>query len=270
MAKGRRRNLFTKAEHESIEECVSTSRSEKKPSKKQMEEMFYEIVKCAKEQGCPVTVFKHRAKVNGSNGYFSSEPRPHIKVGLQGKSWPKSIQLIVHEYCHYVQWKKGFLGHKDDEGNIAYARLLEGETLAPRERKKASALVRISEYDCEQRTAELFERWNIESIFPPTEHIKSANTYNRHIVWSIGDNTYPGSGIFYAKYDSLADKLWGNKVFTRFWDPKTSDGEKKLLAPLSEAHREIFDKAAGISRDEEGNPIKKKRKIAARRKRKRR
>jgi hypothetical protein len=170
----------------------------------------------------------------------------------------------MQEYCHYWQWKDGFLGHKDDEGNIAYARQLEGETLTPRERKMASTLVRKTEYDCEMRTAELFKEWNLQSIFPPSEHIKSSNTYNRHIVWSIGDDAYPGSGIFYAKYDSLADQLWGDTVFTRFWKPDTFSGKKKLLASLSKAHREVFDRAAGISRDNEGNPIKK-RKTAAKR-----
>jgi hypothetical protein len=229
------------------------------PTKKQMEEMFYEVVAYSKEQGCPVTVYKNKAKVNGSNGYFTSEPRPHIKVGLKGRSWPKSMQLIIHEFCHYWQWKDGFLGHKDDDGNIAYARLLEGEELSPKERIKASTLVRISEYDCEIRTDHLFERWNLQSIFPKTEHIKSSNTYNRHIVWSIGDDTYPGSGIFYAKYDTLGDQLWGRKVFNHFWDPKTSAGKAKLLAPLSKEHRAVFDKAAGITRDEEGRPVKKKR-----------
>jgi hypothetical protein len=238
--------------------------SKKRPSTKQMKDMFYEIVDYAKQEGCPVTVFPKKSKINGSNGYFSSEPRPHIKVALVGKSWPQRTQLIMHEYCHYWQWKDGFLGHKDDEGNIAYARQLEGETLTPRERKMASTLVRISEYDCEMRTAELFKEWNLQSIFPPPDHIKSSNTYNRHVVWSIGDDTYPGSGIFYAKYDSLADQLWGNTVFARFWQPDTFSGKKKLLAPLSKAHREVFDRAAGISRDNEGNPVKR-RKTAAKR-----
>jgi len=241
--------------------------NDKRPSSAEMKDMFYQIVDNAKDEGCPVTIHTKLSKVNGSNGYFSSEPKPHIKVGLKGKTWPKAIQLIMHEYCHYVQWKTGFLGHKDDEGNIAYARQLEGEVLTPRERKMASTLVRISEYDCEMRTADLFEKWNLHSIFPLTEHIKSSNTYNRHIVWSIGDETYPGSGIFYAKYDSLADQLWGKKVFRKFWDPETYSGEGKLLSPLSKKHLEVFDSAAGISRDEEGNPVK--RRIAARRKRRR-
>lgn len=246
----------------------------KRPSSEEIltpEEMFYAIRQEAIDNKCPVTVHKKLAKINGSNGYFSSEPSPHIKVAIGGgkwsakEKWPKAVQLLVHEYCHFVQWKTGFLGHKDDEGNIAYARQLEGETLTPRERKMASTLVRISEYDCEMRAAELLKKWNIESIFPVEKHIKSSNTYNRHIVWSIGDETYPGSGEFYAKYDSLADELWGNKVFRRFWDPETLAGERKLLAPISRKHLEIFDRAAGISRDREGNSIK--RKTAAKRRR---
>jgi len=236
-----------------------------------MKDVFYEIVDYSKEQGCPVHTYPSKSKVNGSNGYFTSmgtNNSPEIKVALKGKSWPKSIQLIIHEFCHYWQWKTGFLKHKDDEGNALYGELLDdGRTLTPRERKKASTLVRISEYDCEIRTASLFEKWNLESVFPPSEHIKSSNTYNRHIVWSIGDSTYPGSGIFYAKYDTLANKLWGGKVFKYFWNPKTSEGKARLLAPISKKHLEIFDKAAGIRRDSDGNPIKKK--TAAKKRRRR-
>jgi len=231
-----------------------------KPSSKQMEDMFYEIIAYAKEEGCPVTVYKDKTKVSGSNGYFSSEPKPHIKVALKGRSWPKSIQLIIHEFCHYWQWRDKFLGHKDDAGNIAYARLLEGEDLDPKQRKKASTLVRISEYDCEIRTDYLFEKWNLQAIFPKHKHIKSSNTYNRHIVWSIGDDTYPGSGVFYPEYDKLETKLWGSQVFNYFWDPETSAGKARLLSPISDKHRAIFDKAAGITRDETGMPIKKSKK----------
>ena len=250
MAKGYRRN---RSSDETMEELAGSG----KPSKKQMEQMFKEIVKFAKQEGCPVTVHKNLKKVNGSNGYFSSEPKPHIKVALKGRPWPNAIQLIIHEFCHYWQWRDGVLGHKDDDGNIAYGRLLEGEELTPEERKKASTLVRISEYDCEIRTDYLFDRWNLHSIFPREDHIRSSNTYNRHIVWSIGDETMPGSGVFYAPYDSLAPKLWGKKRFKHFWNPETAAGEAKLLSPISKKHMKIFDEAAGISRDSSGKPIKK-------------
>jgi len=213
-----------------------------------MEKMFYEIVHFAKDQGCPVTVYKSLEKVNGSNGYFSSDPKPHIKVGLKNRPWPKAIELIIHEFCHYWQWKDGFLGRKDDEGNLIYSRILEGEEVSPEEREKASQLVRISEYDCEIRTASLFEKWKLEAIFPPAEHIRSANTYSRHIVWSIGDKTSQGSGIFYAKYDELANQLWGNKSFKFFWDPKSSTGMGKIIEPISAEHKAIFDKAAGLKK----------------------
>jgi len=228
----------------------------KRPSNKAMEEMFYEIVKFARDQGCPVTVHKDLPKINGSNGYFSSEPSPHLKVALKGKSGPRAVQLLIHEFCHYWQWKDGFLGRKDDEGNIIYSRLLDGDTLTPNERTKARSLVQISEYDCEVRTDALFTKWNLHQIFTSPEHIRSSFTYNRHIAWSIGDEDYPGSGIFYYKYDTLANKLWEDKIFLKFWDPKTEEGIQKITAPISKKHMEIFDKAAGIKRDLTGTPIK--------------
>ena len=59
----------------------------RKPSKSQMEEIFWEIVKFIKKSGCPVTIHKNLSKINGSNGYFCSDPRPHIKVAIKGKGF---------------------------------------------------------------------------------------------------------------------------------------------------------------------------------------
>jgi len=229
---------------------------EKKPSSTSMKKVFYEIVDFAKQQGCPIEVHPNLEKINGSNGYFSAEPQAHIEIALKGKTWPRAIQLIIHEFCHYWQHVDGFIGKKDDEGNIIYARLLDGETVTIEEREKARALIQISEYDCEIRTASLFKRWNLETIFPPEKHIRSSNTYNRHIAWSLGDKDYPGSGIFWHKYDSLGSKLWRDAQFKFFWNPKTDAGQRLIIAPISEEHRIIFDKAAGIKRDLTGNPIK--------------
>ena len=236
--------------------------SPQEPTEKSMKDVFYEIVEFAESQGCPIDVHPNLEKVNGSNGYFTSEPHPHIEVGLKGKTWPRAIQLIIHEFCHYWQHRDGFIGKKDDEGNIIYSRLLDGETITAQEREKARALIQISEYDCEIRTASLIKRWNLETVFPTTQHIRSSNTYNRHIAWSVGDKNTPGSGVFYYKYDSLADKLWGDAEFGLFWNPKTTAGQKLIVAPISKEHREVFDKACGIVRDKEGVPINSQ-KVAA-------
>lgn len=216
---------------------------QRKPSKREMEDMFEEIVKYIRKKGCPVTVHKNLSKINGSNGYFCSDPKPHIKAAIKDKGWDKAIQLIVHEFCHYWQWKDKFIGHKDDQGNIIYSRILEGEKITPKQREKASVLVRLSEYDCEIRTADLLKKWNITSIYPIHVHIKSANTYNRHIAWSVGSEKNEGSGVFLYTYDKLANKLWGTKKFSRFWDPKTSGGRKKIFDPISNKHKAVFDAA---------------------------
>lgn len=218
----------------------------KRATTSQMKEMFETIVAEVRRNGCAVEVV-NAAKVSGSNGYFTSEPKPHIKVAVKGRPWPKIIELIIHEYCHYWQWTDGFLNHEDDDGNMIYGRILEGEEVSPKERQRASALVRISEYDCEIRTGSLFapppKGWNLESIFSQEEHIRSANTYNRHIVWSIGDKNNVGSGIFLHTYDKLQDKLWGSKTFKTFWNPWTKEGLDKILAPLSSKHKRVFDQA---------------------------
>ena len=222
--------------------------SRPKPSVKSMKGVFYEIVSYASKNGCPVTVHTDKSKIEGSNGYFSQDPKPHIQIALKGKTWGKAIELLIHEYCHYWQWKESFLERKDDEGNIIYSGILDGKDISPEQREKARVLIQLSEYDCEIRAASLFDKWNLESVFPPSEHIKSANTYNRHIAWSVGDKGIRGSGIFMPTYDTVAPQLWGNKEFAHFWDPNSPEGQQRILAPISEEHRKVFNKASKKSR----------------------
>jgi hypothetical protein len=225
-------------------------RSKKKKSAKQLWKIFDEICEWVKDQGCRIYKHKKLKTVNGSNGYFTVDPYPHIRMALQGRSPQKALQLVVHEFCHYWQWSENFLDRKDDDGNEIYAKLLDGEALTPREREKASKLVRISEYDCEKRTGHVIKMWKLEGAFPISEHRRSAATYNRHIVWSIGDKNNEGSGVFLASYDSLAPKLWGKKGFPRWMS------NSKMLSPLSSKHKKIFDAALKAS--------KRSKKIAAR------
>jgi len=228
-----------------------------KSSTAELKKVFEDICKEAKKRGCKI--YKHPSKktVNGSNGYFSSEPTPHIRMALKGRPIRKCLQLVIHEYCHYWQWKHNFLDRKDDDGNLLYGKLLDGDDLTPKERDKACKLVKMSEYDCEKRTGHMLKKWNLTSAFPLEEHRRSAATYNRHIAWSIGDRKKEGSGIFLASYDKLADKLWGNRKFTR-WPPL-----KEMLSPISAKHKKIFD--AALAKEKKAKKGKKKKRKKRRR-----
>lgn len=208
----------------------------RKLDNKQIEKMFWQLVRWIRSQGCKVYCHKEKKTVSGSNGYFTPDPEPHIRVGLKNRPWDSALPLIVHEFCHFWQWKTGFLGHKDDEGNIIYSKILQGAQVTPEEREKASKLVRISEYDCEKRTAWLLKQWGLESICPIPEHIRSSNTYNRHAAWSIGNKHRAGSGVFFADYDKCSKALWGNK-------PPRWMTLKQALSPISNRHAQIFDNA---------------------------
>lgn len=218
---------------------------------KKLEKMFWQLVEWVSAQGCKVYCHKDKKTVVGSNGYFTPDPKPHIQIGLKGRPWNNAITLLVHEFCHYWQWKTGFLGRRDDEGNIIYSKILQGETVTPEERDKASKLVRISEYDCEKRTAWLLKQWDLEDICPVKDHIKSSNTYNRHAAWSIGSKDTTGSGVFFADYDKCAEDLWEGKA------PRWMS-LKQVLAPISKKHAEVFNTALSRHLKKKNKKSKKK------------
>jgi len=205
-----------------------------KPTSKELKKVFNQIVAWAQEQGCQINCYWDKKTVNDSNGYFSAEPKPSISMGLKGRPLKKSLVLLLHEFCHYWQWKTGFLGRKDDQGNLIYGKILDGIEVTPEEREIARKFVSYSEYDCEKRTVFLIKRWNLQDIVSIKDHIRSANTYNRHIAWSIGDKRVPGSCIFFADFDACAKDL------------KVSDkwiSDKQIIAPISTEHQQVFQKA---------------------------
>ena len=208
-----------------------------------IKEVFFEIASEAAQEGCPVTVHTDKSKIEGSNGYFSQDPSPHIQIAIEDKTWGKAVEILIHEYCHYWQWVDNFMDRRDDEGNMLYSGILDGRSISPADREKARVLIQLSEYDCEIRAADLFKKWNLESVFPPEEHIKSANTYNRHIAWSVGSKGKEGSGVFMPTYDKVAPQLWGQRKFDHFWDPNSPEGQKLIISPISDSHKKDFDEA---------------------------
>lgn len=222
-----------------------------KLSQRDQEEIFKDIVKWVRAQGCKVYCQKKSKTVYGSNGYFTPDPEPHIKMGLKGKPLDKSIVLLLHEFGHYWQWVDGFLDRKDDEGNEIYGVILEGGSATPAETDKARKLVAVSEYDCEKRTAYLLRKWNLEAIRSLEDHIKFANSYNRHAAWSIGSGKNPGSAVFYPEHESMADKLWPGKKKHKWFTAK------QIEAPISAAHKKKFD--AAYARHSRNNKKRSKR-----------
>lgn len=217
----------------------SVSSKDPSPSKplkaSEKRELFNQIVEWIREQGCKVYVHTKQKTVSGSNGYFTPDPEPHIRIGMLGRPIDNAIVLLLHEFCHYWQWHEGFLGRKDDVGNSIYGKILDGEDVTSEERELASKLVRISEYDCEKRTAFLLKKWGLTSIRSVQDHIKYANSYNRHQAWSIGSRDGAGSGEFVASHEACADKLWPDKKHHRWLTLK------ELLAPISPKHKKVFD-----------------------------
>lgn len=212
-------------------------------SKKDLQEIFDGIVKWVRSQGCKVYIDKNKKTVNGSNGYFTPDPEPHIRMGTKGRSLVDCNVLLLHEFCHFWQWSDNFMHRADDAGNMIYGRLLDGEEVTPEERDQARRLVALSEYDCEKRTVYLLEKWNLTSVRSVKRHIRAANSYATHVKWSIGDSKNPGSGVFYPGHEKLAEKLWPDENKVNWFT------NEELLSPIKPEHKAIFDSAARLKKN---------------------
>lgn len=92
-------------------------------------------------------------------GYFDEESKV-IKVARGGKAW---LSILVHEYCHYLQWldfstrKSTTVG---DANGIA-TDWLDGKEFPARTIRRAFETIRENERDCERRAVALIHKFGL-------------------------------------------------------------------------------------------------------------
>jgi hypothetical protein len=215
----------------------------------QMKDAFEEIVDHIRKAGCKVKChYDKKTIASGSNGFFDMTPSPHIEVALKGRSFKRAIPLIVHEFCHYRQFLAKTLMEEFNEANELQDRILSGQDVSLKDREFSRKYTQICEYDCDLRAVELLEEWDLNWVKDPKDHVKSANSYNRHIAWQIGGLNGPGSGIFMSNHEDIADVIWPNTKEHRVMsiDEATS--------PIDEKHKVKIDKWEKSHRRKRRNP----------------
>lgn len=112
------------------------------------------------------------------SGYFD----PHegvLKVACNNKIWK---EILIHEYCHFLQWskKRKFWDEMCNKGgidpNYALDLWLDGQIeLSIEQRERYKFMIMAIEIDCESMVVDFIRKHNIDIDIK--KYIKSSNTY---------------------------------------------------------------------------------------------
>jgi hypothetical protein len=185
---------------------------------------FDALVKYIKAQGCKVTVYRKKNKVNGSMGEFGEDPRPHINIAVQGHSKALIASTLLHEYAHFLQWKEGFSRYLDKiclAYTIQYDWLHGNIELTDYERQIARNAMLSIEHDAESRAYNLGVELEVEH-FDPIFHLQETQNYMASIKWSWKNR-----------------KEWAKRTPHSLW-PSEKMGFNKLFAPLTDTENKIL------------------------------
>lgn len=102
--------------------------------------------------------------------YFNNKDKPVIKVAKGNKTREQWLGILIHEYCHFLQWKYNVKAWKEfDRGSFSFDDVI----LQPKKNKRNIMLLLKLELDCEKRAVKLIKSNNLD--INAQNYIQTAN-----------------------------------------------------------------------------------------------
>jgi len=148
---------------------------------------FPQLLRYVKEKGCRVRVYKGKKLIDGSAGTFEeTDCGPIISLAFLDTPPQKQIELLLHEFGHFLQWKDGYMATLDGICNAyeIFPRWIKHQIeLTPLELQVARNTNLSLEWNAETRALELAKELSIVD-FDPQWYLKGACAYMLSIKWA--------------------------------------------------------------------------------------
>ena len=148
---------------------------------------FDQLLAHIKGEGCRIRVWHKRQYIDGSVGTFDiTEAGPIINIAARGESKKRTMNTLLHEYGHYIQWKDGFISCIEavcPTHELYYHWLKGNRDLSQIELTSARNAMLWIEWDAEMRGYKLGTKLKING-FDPDYYLKGAMAYMISIKWS--------------------------------------------------------------------------------------
>lgn len=148
---------------------------------------FDELVNYIRENGCAVRIYKNLSTIKNCDGFFdlNKKGQPVIYAAIKGLIPSQQMQLLSHEYGHYLQ----YLEDKDrPEEELDCYKLQEDWTarkleLTRQDWLEARNMMLVYEYDADVRAIKLAKELDL-TPWNELDLIRSANAYNASMKWA--------------------------------------------------------------------------------------
>lgn len=189
---------------------------------------FWELVDLVKKDGCRLRLYdKEELSVAQCAGTFdiTKSGNPLICLAIKGHTQKELLQLLLHEYAHFLQWKTGFL-HKLEgpdlkEGWDVFDKWYrQVKKFSNDQLERSRNAICLIEYDADLRVLDLAKKFNID-IGSHEEYMSKAYGYVALIKWAF------------------KNKDWGYHPDGQFDGRIRSPQE--ILAPIKKYEEDIID-----------------------------
>jgi hypothetical protein len=117
--------------------------------------------------------------------YMDSNDNPIIKVAKGSISEEEWFGILIHEYCHFIQWSEDSkVWNKFCDTDVTYSEII----LKPAKYKKELLLLMNLELDCEKRTYKIIKN---NQLFDYKDYAQNANAILYKYSFLYNFNKWP-------------------------------------------------------------------------------
>lgn len=144
------------------------------------------------------------------NGYWD-DSKGVLAVAM-GKSRDEWFPVLVHEFCHFLQFREKWETPENEDLRNHFWFCLEPNRKRTKKVRLGKEATQLLEWDCERRSLELINKFNLD--LDPKKYARNANSYIYfyEVVWryrkwyEIGNEPYNNPVILERMPDYLDDK----------------------------------------------------------------
>ena len=167
---------------------------------------FWQLVSLIKKQGCNIRLYnKEELKVAQCAGTFdiTKGENPLICLATRGHTQQELLQLLLHEYAHFLQWQEGML-HRFEGKNLKLGWdvldlwLRHIKNFSDEKLSVARKAIILIEYDADIRVIEMAQQFGVD-IGSHKTHMANAYSYITLIKWATKNRkwgSHPGEAYF--------------------------------------------------------------------------
>ncbi len=167
---------------------------------------FWQLVSRIKNEGCHVRLYdREEMKVAQCAGTFdiSKKGNPLICLAIKGHTRQELLQLLLHEYAHFLQWKEGIL-HRFEGKDLKLGWdtldlwLGHKKKFSKAQLSWARDAIILIEYDADIRVIEMACELGVD-IGSHRTHMANAYSYVTLIKWAAKNRkwgSHPGEDYF--------------------------------------------------------------------------